>query len=297
MSNPNSNWNNSNPQGGWTNAPRPDAGPYPYGQPPQGSGPYGQSPYGQPQPGQGYGMPNPAQHARPDVWQQPGMQRHTGPATDQSQAFMTKVFGWMTMGLGVTAVAAWMSFSTELLWTLMPFWWVLLLVELGLVFGIGIGVRKGMSGAAAIGAFLLYAALNGLTLAVIFAVYSLGSIAQVFLVTTMTFGFMFVFGWTTKKDLTGMGSLLFMALIGLIIASVVNMFVGGTAMSLAISVIGVIIFVGLTAYDAQKIKQMGMYGFADDNQEQGMAIVGALTLYLDFINLFIYLLRLLGDRR
>jgi uncharacterized protein len=212
------------------------------------------------------------------------------------QQFMTKVFGWMTMGLGLSGFAAWYTFSSGLIYALAPQMWILSLVTLGLVFGLSMMVNK-MPPIVATGAFLLYATLNGVTLSVIFAAYTLGSIAQTFLVTTMTFGFMFVYGWVTKKDLTAMGSLLFMGLIGLIIAMVVNLFIGSGTLSLIISAVGVLIFVGLTAYDAQKIKEMSAYGFADSDTEQRGAVMGALVLYLDFINLFLMLLRFLGDRR
>lgn len=227
-----------------------------------------------------------------------GMPAHyEGQANPQAQQqFMTKVFGWMAMGLGLSGIAAWYTFSSGLIVTLMPSMWILMLVTLGLVFGLSFAVNK-MPPAVATGAFLLYATLNGITLSTIFAVYALGSIASVFLITTMTFGFMFVYGWVTKKDLTSMGSLAFMALIGIIIAMVVNMFLQSSMLSLGISVIGVLVFVGLTAYDAQKLKMMSAYGFADGDHEQRSAIMGALVLYLDFINLFLMLLRLLGDRR
>ena len=153
-----------------------------------------------------------------------------------------------------------------------------------------------MSVAAAQATFWVYAALVGVSLASIFLVYSQQSITQVFFITAATFGAMSLYGYTTKRDLTGMGSFLFMGLIGIIIASVVNIFLASSALGFAISVIGVLIFTGLTAYDTQKIKEM--YSVNDDGTVAGRkAIMGALSLYLDFINLFLMLLRLFGQSR
>ena len=268
----------------------------PHGQP----NPYGaqNNPYGQQAPQQNpYAMPNPAHQIRPDLGQMGNMQRHTGSSEERSQAFMTKVFGWMAMGLGLTGVVAWWTFSSGFFMTLMPYFTPLMFLQLGLVFGLSFFVKK-MPAPVAIGAFLLYAVSMGLTLSVIFAIYQLGSIANVFFVTFLTFGFMFVYGWVTKRDLTSVGNIAFMGLIGIILAGIGNrLFGGGEMMSLAISAIGVVVFVALTAYDAQKIKQLGAYGFQNGETEQKMAIIGALTLYLDFINLFLSLLRLMGDRR
>lgn len=222
---------------------------------------------------------------------------------EQVQRFMTRVFGWMTMGIGLTAVIAWTVFQKfivpgdpQVIQTLSSIALPLFLVELGIVWFLSARVQK-MNTGTAIGMFLFYAALNGVTLSFIFMAYSLGSIATTFFVTTMTFGFMFVYGWVTKKDLTSMGSLLFMALIGLIIASVVNMFLGSTFLYWVITYVGVLIFVGLIAYDAQKIKRMAAMGHADSDIQQKNAILGALALYLDFINLFLLMLRIFGGGR
>jgi FtsH-binding integral membrane protein len=274
MANPNPNWNR--PPGNF-GSPRPDVGPNPWGV--------------------GSGAPVPDPRAQGDWYPAQEVGPYRGQGQDGSHAFMTKVFGWMTMGLGITAAVAWVTFSTGLYVSLMPYMWMILIAQVGIVLALSFGMKRLFSPGAATAAFLVYSATMGLTLTTIFVAYTMASIASVFLVTTLTFGFMFVYGWTTKKDLTSWGSLLFMGLIGLIIAHVVNMFVGGELMGFAISAIGVLIFVGLTAYDAQKIKQMGAYGFADAGAEQKSAIMGALALYLDFINLFLYLLRLLGDRR
>ncbi len=269
MANPNPNWNPNSPHGQ----------PNPYGQ-----GMPGQHPQGQP--------------VRPPGWDYGHeVGPHVGAGVNEAQQrFMTKVFGWMTLGLGVTGVVAWYVFSSGLLWSIVPYIWPIFLVELAIVFGLSLGIRK-MSAPVAMGAFLFYALLNGLTLSTIFAMYTMASIANVFFITTTTFGFMFVYGWTTKKDLTSMGSLAFMGLIGLIIASVVNVFFHNPMMTLIISCIGVLVFVGLTAWDAQKLKTMSAYGFTSEEAENKTSIIGALVLYLDFINLFIYLLRLLGNRR
>ena len=144
--------------------------------------------------------------------------------------------------------------------------------------------------------FVIYSVINGVTLSSIFLVYSIGSIAKVFLITAGTFGAMALFGYTTKKDLSSMGKILFMALIGLIIATVVNLFVKSSGLDLILCYGGVLIFVGLTAWDSQKIKEMCMSAEYADEGAQKMALLGALTLYLDFINLFLYLLRIFGRR-
>jgi len=149
----------------------------------------------------------------------------------------------------------------------------------------------------ATGVFMLYAGLTGVTFSFIFVVYTSASITSTFLVTAGTFGAMSLYGYTTKKDLTSWGSFLFMGLIGIIIASVVNMFMQSTMMHMIITYAGVLIFVGLTAYDTQKIKEMNILGNEGTDEDTKEAIRGALTLYLDFINLFLMLLRLMGDRR
>jgi FtsH-binding integral membrane protein len=172
--------------------------------------------------------------------------------------------------------------------------WVVALAPLALVFFLSFRIGK-MSVAAAQTTFWVFAALLGVSLSTIFIAYDLGSIAQVFFITAAMFGAMSLWGYTTKRDLTGMGSFLFMGLIGLVIAMIVNLFVGWETLNFAISVLGVIIFTGLTAYDTQKIKEM--YYAGDDGTVAGRkAIMGALALYLDFINLFLMLLRLLGNR-
>jgi FtsH-binding integral membrane protein len=149
----------------------------------------------------------------------------------------------------------------------------------------------------AIGAFLLYSVLNGLTMSVIFMAYTSSSIATTFYITAGTFAAMSIYGYTTKRDLTSIGNMAFMALIGIIIASIVNIFLQNEMMYWIISYLGVAIFVGLVAYDTQKLKEIGSRGFVNEEGMEKSAIMGALSLYLDFINLFLFLLRIFGDRR
>ena len=174
--------------------------------------------------------------------------------------------------------------------------WGLIIAELGLVFYVSARIQR-LSLSTATLLFILYSIINGATLAFIFALYSTSIIVQTFVVTAGTFGAMAVYGYFTKKDLTSWGRLLLMALIGLIIAGVVNIFLHNSTMDLIISGIGVLVFVGLTAYDSQKIKQMLLMQEDRGETAQKVALMGALSLYLDFINLFLYLLRLFGRDR
>lgn len=212
---------------------------------------------------------------------------------------LNKVFLWMTIGLALTGTTSlWVADNTPLLNSLMggPMI-VLLLVQLGLVIWLSARVMKMQTSTAAL-VFLAYSLLTGVTLAPIFLVYTESSIGMTFLVSAGTFGAMATYGMITKTDLTKIGNILFMALIGMIIAMVVNMFLGSSMMDLIISVIGVIVFTGLTAYDTQKLKDMSYQLQSESADVQfKVSILGALTLYLDFINLFLMLLRLLGDRR
>lgn len=218
-------------------------------------------------------------------------------SAENVQRFMTRVFGWMAMGLALTALIAWLTFSNgyALDIALSGFMPVLFIGELAIVWFLAARVHK-MPVGLATGMFLFYSVLNGVTLSTIFLAYNLGTIGTTFLITAMTFGFMFVFGWVTKRDLTKVGSLAFMALIGIIVASVVNFFVQSELMGYIISYAGVLIFVALTAWDAQKIKRLAAAGHADSDMQQRAAILGALTLYLDFVNLFIFFLRIFGGR-
>ena len=215
------------------------------------------------------------------------------------RAYMIQVYNYMTIGLGMTGVVAYLAAqSTDLMQTIFmtPLKWVVLLAPLGLVIFLSARLAT-MSVRAAQGTFFLYSALVGLSLSAIFLAFTHDSIARVFFITGGTFGAMSLYGYTTHKDLTGWGSFLLMGLIGLIIASVVNLFMHSTALDFVVSAVGVLIFTGLTAYDTQQIKSM--YGSWGDDHGMGQktAIHGALRLYLDFINLFLMLLRIFGDRR
>lgn len=216
-------------------------------------------------------------------------------------AFMRGVYTWMTFGLLLTAGIAWFVSSSEqmvqLIYGNQMLFFGLLIAELALVFGISAGIRK-LSAGAASGLFLLYSALNGVTLSFIFLVYTQAAIFQAFIVCAAMFGGMSLYGLTTKKDLTSWGSFLFMGLIGVVIASIVNIFLASSMMNFIISIVGVIVFTGLTAYDTQKLTMMGESMPADDaTAVRRGTILGALTLYLDFINLFLMLLRLFGGSR
>jgi hypothetical protein len=225
------------------------------------------------------------------------------------RAYMIRVYNYMTAGVALTGIVAWFAFSAAVTQTsaglaLTPFgqtlfhsplMWVLVLAPLGLVMVISFGINR-LSPATALTLFFVYAGLLGLSLATIFLVYTHGSIARVFFISAATFGAMSLYGYTTQRDLTGMGSFLFMGLIGIVIASLVNIFLHSSGLDWVISVVGVLVFVGLTAYDTQNIKEM--YDPMDDGTIAGRkAVMGALRLYLDFINLFLMLLRLFGDRR
>lgn len=221
-------------------------------------------------------------------------------AASETQRFMTQVYAWMSFALVVTAgVAMFVASSQTILNIIFAESWTftaLLILELVLVMALSWLVNR-ISATAAIAIFIGYAALNGLTFSVIFLVFTEGSIASTFFITAGTFCAMSIYGYTTKADLTRMGSLLYMALFGLIIASVVNYFMDSTALYWITTYAGVIIFVGLTAYDTQKIKNMNVIGNEGTDADRKEAIMGALTLYLDFINLFLYLLRLFGKRK
>jgi FtsH-binding integral membrane protein len=211
--------------------------------------------------------------------------------------YMLRVYNYMATGLALTGVVAVLAVYSGLYQAIYttPLFWVVLLAPIGLVLLLGFRVQK-MSLGAVQATFWVYAALIGLSLAGIFLVYTNTSIARVFFITSATFAAMSLYGYTTKADLTRLGSFLFMGLVGIIIAGLVNMFIASSALQLAISVIGVVVFVGLTAYDTQRIKNM--YAESDGEVVAGKkAVMGALQLYLDFINLFVLLLQLFGDRR
>lgn len=222
------------------------------------------------------------------------------PVAEAQQAFITKVYGWMCTALLTTALVSWYVVTTpsimQAIFSNQMLFFGLIIGELALVIGLSAAINK-LSGMAATALFFVYAALNGATLSVIFIAYTMESVTSAFLVTAGTFGIMSFYGYVTKRDLTSWGNLLFMGLIGLIIASVVNMFVASTFLYKIITYTGVLIFVGLTAYDTQKIKKMGAQMQAGTETERKGAIMGALRLYLDFINLFLMILRLMGRRR
>jgi len=220
-----------------------------------------------------------------------------------SQAFpalMRKVYVWMTLALIITGVTAYGVANSpgviNAIYSNSAVMWGLIIAELALVIGISAAINR-LSLATATLLFVLYSAINGVVLSSIFLVYTTSSIASVFFITAGTFAVMAFVGYTTKADLTSLGKILLMALIGLIIASLVNVFfLKSTGFDLIISYVGVLIFVGLMAYDSQKIKQMLMMAPDAGESSQKLALLGALSLYLDFINLFIYLLRILGKR-
>jgi len=218
----------------------------------------------------------------------------------EQQRFMVRVYNWMTAGLGITGFMAFYISNSPAMMNIIfgnpiiPI--ALIITQIGLVFWLATRVMQ-MSASKATGVFMLYAGLTGITFSAIFMAYTTASIFSTFLVTAGTFGAMSLYGYSTKKDLTSWGSFLFMGLIGIIIASLVNMFMQSSMMHMIITYAGVLIFVGLTAYDTQKIKEMNILGNEGTEEDTKEAIRGALTLYLDFINLFLMLLRLIGDRR
>ena len=219
-------------------------------------------------------------------------------AGSRVQTYMSHVYGWMTVGLLLTALVAWFASSNlALIQLLSKGMWVLLIAELALVFVIS-GMINRLSGAAATTLFMLYSVLNGCTFSIYFLVYTSSSIASVFFITAGMFAALAFYGYTTKRDLSSFGRFLFMGLIGLVIASLVNMFMHSEPLMWAVTYIGVFVFAGLTAYDTQKLKELGD-GLPQDDQNifRRFVIIGALQLYLDFINLFIMLLRIFADRR
>ena len=221
-------------------------------------------------------------------------------STAATASFFPKVYGWMTAGLALTALAALFTLTSEGLLQLVfgnrLVFYGLIIGELGLVIALSAAINR-ISSLVATLMFLLYSALNGVTFAGIFLMYTSSSIASTFMVASGTFAAMGAYGYATKRDLTGWGSFLFMGLIGVVIASLVNLFLQSAMITWVTTYIGVFVFVGLTAYDTQKLKRIGEGGFADGEAQKKAAILGALTLYLDFINLFLMLLRIMGNRR
>jgi len=211
------------------------------------------------------------------------------------QKAMQQVYLWMTAGLMVTGAVATTLFNGGYAPTLGPMMIVLFVVQIGVVFYLSARINK-MAPSTATILFLVYSALTGITLTPIFWAYTASSIGTTFFVTAGTFAAMALYGSTTKRDLTGMGSMLMMAFFGLMIATIVNIFLGNGIVSLVISAVGVLIFTGLTAYDVQALTRMANNVSSEDDTQR-FAIIGALKLYLDFINLFLYMLRFLGSGR
>ena len=213
---------------------------------------------------------------------------------------MRKVYLWMTLALAITGFTAYYVATNETLLTALYtnqiLFWGLVIGELALVFGLSAAINK-LSLMTATLMFVLYSVVNGATMSFIFLVYTASSITSVFLITAVTFAVMAFLGYFIKIDLTSMGKILMMALIGIIIATIVNIFLKSSGMAMILNYLGVLVFVGLTAYDSQKIKQMLLMAPDAGEGAQKIALLGALSLYLDFINLFIYLLRILGTRR
>lgn len=221
---------------------------------------------------------------------------------EASQAFpvlMRKVYVWMTLALAITGLTAYGVATSpglmQAIYTNPILFWGLIIAEFALVIGVSAAINRLSLGTATL-MFVLYSVINGALLSYIFVLYTASSISTVFFITAGTFAAMALIGYTTKTDLSSWGKILLMALLGLIIATVVNVFIKSTMFDMILSYVGVLIFVGLTAYDSQKIKQMLLQAPDAGESAQKVALLGALSLYLDFINLFLYLLRIFGKR-
>ena len=218
-----------------------------------------------------------------------------------SKNFISNVFSLMFIALGISGVTAFWFYESEAVFSLInetgitALGWIIMLAPLGLVMLMSFGFNK-LSLSTLMVVFIIYSLLTGMSLSFIFLAYSSSSIAITFFITAGTFGTMALLGYTTSTDLTKFGSILYMALIGIIIASVINWFMNSAGLDYIISIIGVLIFTGLTAYDVQKLKRIGAGVEYDGETKQKLIIMGALTLYLDFINLFLFMLRLFGGR-
>jgi FtsH-binding integral membrane protein len=212
------------------------------------------------------------------------------------RTYMLRIYNYMAAGVGLTAVVAWLTYQlTGPALLQSPLMWVFILAPLGLVFFIGARINTLSVGTARL-LFFLYAGLVGISLSTLLHIYTSASITRVFFIAAAMFGALSIFGYSTRRDLSGLGSFLFMGLIGVIVASLVNLFLRSTGLDWLISIVGVGVFAGLTAYDTQRIK--AMYDSKDDETTAGRkSVIAALSLYLNFINLFMMLLRLLGGRR
>jgi len=221
------------------------------------------------------------------------------PTVSTQSRFLPKVYNWMTLGLGLTALVALFTASSptmqQLVFGNQLVFFGLIIAEFGMVIALSAAIRR-LSAFAATSMFLIYAALTGVTFGAIFLAYTRSSIAGAFFVTAGTFGVTSLYGYATKRDLTSLGSFFFMGLIGFILATVVNIWLHSAMIYWITTYLGIFIFVGLTAYDTQKLKVLGRAGLSGE-ERQKMAILGALTLYLDFINLFLLMLRVFGRRR
>jgi FtsH-binding integral membrane protein len=228
------------------------------------------------------------------------MQYESSVGTSTISSFMNAVYAWMASGLALTALVAWWTsqqqWLLEILFATPGVFFVLFLIEIGLVVAIGRAINRIGAGAAT-ALFLLYSAINGLTFSVILLVYPQATIAMAFGITAGTFAAMSVYGFVTKRDLTAIGSLCFMGLIGIIIASIVSWFWANDILITIINYVGVLVFVGLTAYDTQKLKMIAVQTADNPSMAARLSISGALSLYLDFINLFLFILRILGSKR
>ncbi|MCO6466764.1 MAG: Bax inhibitor-1/YccA family protein [Bradyrhizobiaceae bacterium] len=215
------------------------------------------------------------------------------------RTYVQRVYAWMVGGLMVTSVTAiWLGSNPELLLSILsgPLFWLAVLGPIAMVWFLTARIDS-MKPSTAAGMFLAYSLLNGIAFSSIFLIYELGSIFQVFLIAAVMYGVAAVYGYTTKRDLTNWGAFLFMGVIGLLVTMVVNWFLQSPAVTWAFSLVGVVIFTGLTAYDMQRIKEQAVVMYAGDALSNKRAIIGALSLYLNFINIFLFLLRLLGNRR
>ncbi len=223
----------------------------------------------------------------------------TNTAILEQKNFMSRVYGFMSLGLFLTAIVSFMVSHSPFMINFIfgnPFsYWILFIIEIGIVSYFSAKI-KSIDMPLAINLFIAYSVINGLTLSSIFLVYTKSSIASAFFSTSITFIVMSLYGFITKKDLTSLGSFMSMGLFGIIIATIINIFMRNSVLDLMISIIGIIVFTGLTAYDTQKIKSLVFYN-NNTEEDKKIALLGALILYLDFINLFLMILRFLGNRR
>lgn len=220
-------------------------------------------------------------------------------AADDLKTYVQRVYAWMVGGLLITGTTAWFVSGSPALQSLLfgtPLMWVILVAPLIMVFILSARIDS-MKPSTAAGIFIAYALMNGLMFSAIFLIYDLGSIFQVFGIAAGMYGAAAAYGYFTKRDLTGLGSFLFMGLIGLILAMFVNFFLGSSIMEFAVSFIGVLIFTGLTAYDMNRLKNQAIVMYAGEGAAAKRSIITALSLYLNFLNIFLFLLRLLGSRR